>query len=88
MCVYHVHAWCSERPEEEGGSAGAGVMDNCGLTCGCWESGPGPLQEQVLLTPGPSLQHHKLCCREFLHSYTHLYVDAVRIRFQKGLMPN
>jgi hypothetical protein len=33
------------------------VTDSCELSCGCWESNPGPLEEElVLLTTEPSLQ--------------------------------
>lgn len=49
----HMH----ERPTDvqEVSSPGTAVIDGCKLLCECWESNPGPPQEQqVLLTPEPS----------------------------------
>lgn len=33
---------------------GIGVTDGCELPCQCWELNPFPMQEQALLTAGPS----------------------------------
>jgi hypothetical protein len=52
--MYHEHAWCLQRPEVL--CPGSGVTGACELSCECWELNPGPLQEQVFLTPEPSLQ--------------------------------
>ena len=42
---------------KDSGSPASGVTDGCELPCGCWESNPGPLEEQpVLLTTEPALQ--------------------------------
>lgn len=43
-------------PEEDIRCSGTGVADDCELLCGCWESNPGPLEEQpVVLATEPSL---------------------------------
>ncbi|ERE84501.1 E3 ubiquitin-protein ligase [Cricetulus griseus] len=57
VSVQQLYAWYPRKPEKGIGYFGNGVIDSCELPCGCWESNPGPLQEQqVLLTMGPSLQ--------------------------------
>jgi hypothetical protein len=57
MSMYYVHSWCLQRPEEDAGSSGTGVMNGCDPPCGCQEWNSGPLEEQpVLLTSEPSLQ--------------------------------
>lgn len=43
--VYHMHAWCPQRPKE-GIKSRTGVVDGCELPSGCWEPNSGPLQEQ------------------------------------------
>ena len=54
MCITCVLGACPWRSEEGTGSHGAGVLDSCGPLSGCWESNPGPLQQQqVLLTTEP-----------------------------------
>ena len=56
VSVYHMHAWCSWRPEEDIRSPVSGVMDGCDLPCRHWELNLGFLQEQgVLLTVEASL---------------------------------
>lgn len=51
-CVYLV----PEVAREGVGSPGTGFADGCEQPCACWESNPGPLEEQaVSLTPEPSL---------------------------------
>lgn len=50
-------AWCSRRPEKSNGFLGTGAIDSCEPLSGCWESNPGPLQEQSVLTiTEPSLR--------------------------------
>ena len=50
------------KPEEGIGSSENGVTDSCELPCGCWESNPGPLEEQpVLFTVEPSLRPLERC---------------------------
>lgn len=54
--MYHMHALCSQRPEEGDRLSGTGVTDGCELPRGCWEQNPGHLQEQpVPLTWGDLL---------------------------------
>ena len=52
-CFTHKSVHCCvqdlRRPEEAVRSSGTGVTDSCGLSCGCWESNPGPLEEQLVL---------------------------------------
>ena len=60
--VHHVSIWFSEQPEEGTESPETGATNGCELPRGCWESNPGPLEEQpVLLTieqsPQPSLTY-------------------------------
>ena len=51
LFCFHICLW------EGVGSRGTGVTDSCELPCGCWESIPGPLEEEsVLLTTELSLQ--------------------------------
>lgn len=52
-CVYGTYGG-----QKEGvGSPRIGITNGCELSCGCWESNPGPLGEQLMpLTPEPSLQ--------------------------------
>ena len=58
MSTYYMQ--CLQRPEEGIGSPETGVLNSRKLTCGCWESIPGPLEEQlVLLTLEPSRQPPK-----------------------------
>lgn len=51
-----VHHRCLQRSEEGFGFPGPGVMVGCKLPCGYGKLSLGPLQEQVLLSRGPSLQ--------------------------------
>lgn len=37
ISVYHVHAWCLQKPEEDAGSPEKRVTDYHELSCGCWE---------------------------------------------------
>lgn len=51
--MYGHHVLSEQRPEKGSGFPGAEVTSVCELTCGCWESKPGPPQgQQVLLTSG------------------------------------
>lgn len=51
VSVYHLHAWCSKRPEEGIVFPGTEITDSCEQPCGCWQSNPDPPEEQpVLLT--------------------------------------
>ena len=57
MSEQHLCPWCPWNPEEGVQLPRTGVTDGCELLCGCWETNPGPLQEQPLfLTAEPSLQ--------------------------------
>lgn len=57
MLVCHLQAWSSLRTEKGVRAPGTGVTHDCEPPCGCWDSNPGPLEEQlVLLTTEPSLQ--------------------------------
>lgn len=54
MSVYHVCAWCPQKPVEDIRSLESGVTDNCKFPHECLESKLGPLKEQlVLLTNEP-----------------------------------
>ena len=54
--VYCIHEYPGKL-EEGVGFSGTGVTGSCELSCGCWKPNTGLLQEQqVLLTPEPSLQ--------------------------------
>ena len=54
VCVCTV---CPQRSDESIRFPGTGVTDSCELPCGCWESNPGPLQEQsVRVTTENSLK--------------------------------
>jgi hypothetical protein len=48
-CLYHMRAWCWQRPQEGVGSSGTEVTDGCESPCGCWELNPGPLEKQPVL---------------------------------------
>lgn len=41
--VHHAFTWCPLRPEEDIGSIGIEVTDNCKLPSGSWELNPSPL---------------------------------------------
>lgn len=58
MNVRLAHVWAPHARSEAGVRCpGNGVMDDCELPCGCWESNPGLLQEQqMFLTAEPLLQ--------------------------------
>jgi hypothetical protein len=58
FCVFgFLCTTCLRRPEKGIGSPGIGVTDGCALSCGCWGSNLGLLEEQqLLLPPGPSPQ--------------------------------
>lgn len=46
MSVYHVNAWCSQRPVDKSlGFPGIRVSHHYKPLCGCWELNPGPLEE-------------------------------------------
>lgn len=45
MPVYHMGAWCPQRPEGDIRSRGAGTTDTYELLCGCWELDLGLLGE-------------------------------------------
>jgi hypothetical protein len=61
-----------------------GVTDGCELPCGCWESNPGPLQEQpMLLTTELALDFiFKLCVCVCVCVYGVL-VNAMEARSQR-----
>lgn len=48
MSVRHVHACCSQKPEEDIRFLRTGVIDGCYLPGGRWEHNLGPLQEQTV----------------------------------------
>lgn len=51
MCVYHISAWCLQKPEKDIRYPRIEVRDNCVLIYECWELKLGPLKgQQVLLT--------------------------------------
>jgi hypothetical protein len=55
-----VCVWYPWSPEEGHRVSGTRVTVGCELPCGCWDSNPGPLEEQpVLLTMVLSLQSLK-----------------------------
>ena len=47
--------WRSQESEEGVRSSGTGVRNGCELSCGCWDSNSGPLQDQPVLSVDPSL---------------------------------
>ena len=55
MSVHRVLPGALRRPEEGVGSPGTGITDGCEPPCGCWESNPGPLEEQPVLLPTADL---------------------------------
>lgn len=57
--VYPVHARCPQRPEDDSGSRRPGVTDVGELSCECWESDSGFLEEHRALTTEPSCQPYK-----------------------------
>lgn len=57
VSVHHICAWCPRRQEEAADSPRTGVVDDCGLSCGCWDLSPALLEEQPeLLTTDSPLQ--------------------------------
>ena len=52
-CLCNLCAWHLKKAL---GIPGTGVTDSCETVCGCWESNPGPLQEQVILPTESTLQ--------------------------------
>jgi hypothetical protein len=42
MSVYHLHAWCPQKPGEGVRSSGSGGRDSCEQPCGCWGLNPQP----------------------------------------------
>lgn len=56
VSVHHLLAWCPWSQDEHVGYPGTILTEDCRLTCGYWESNPGPLKEQpVILTSETSL---------------------------------
>lgn len=54
MDVYHIHAWCLQKSEEDVGFSRTGVTDGCEPLSVRWETHLGPLQDQhMLLTTEP-----------------------------------
>lgn len=50
--VYHLHAWCLERPGEDGSCCATGVTDGRESLCGFCRQNLGSLKEhQTLVTP-------------------------------------
>ena len=57
VCLSTTLMQCWQRPDERVGSPGTGAINGYGLSCVCWESNPGPLEDQSVLLPAePSLQ--------------------------------
>ena len=55
VCIYHVHAWCPQRPEEDIDPLELQVQTGGNLPCDVF-AGNGPLvEDQVLLTTDPFL---------------------------------
>jgi hypothetical protein len=50
ISVYHMHVLYVQRSEAGTESSGSRVIDRCDPPCVCWETIPGPLWEQLLLT--------------------------------------
>lgn len=67
MSVYHLWAWCPQRPEGGIGFPGVGVTNSCHALCGYWDSILSSLQEQFMdLIVKPSLQFHAVFLRFIL----------------------
>ena len=49
--LYCIHTWSPREPEEGVDPLEPGDTDGCELRGGCWESNPGPLEEQPVLWP-------------------------------------
>lgn len=51
VCLCTVGMQCLQRPEKDRRSPVTAITDSCKLSCGCWESHLGPLEECSLLGP-------------------------------------
>lgn len=51
-----------------------GIRDSCGLSCGCWELKPGPLEQAVFLTAEPQRSERKPYLRVNRFSKIYLYI--------------
>lgn len=51
MSVYHVRAWCPQRPEEDVGGPGTRVVGGSEPPCQCWELKLSPPEGQPVLLP-------------------------------------
>jgi hypothetical protein len=49
ICLHYVCAWCPWRPEEGVRFSESGVTDSSQPLCGCWDSNPGSLEDQLVL---------------------------------------
>lgn len=47
--MYHIHTWCSQRPDKGVIFPSPGITDTCRLTCGFWKPHLSPLNEQPVL---------------------------------------
>lgn len=75
MSGQHACTWSQQRPEEAIRSLGTRVAGDCELPTSCWESTPGPLQEQPgLFTTEPPLKPLK-------SYYWILYVSVIQIGY-------
>lgn len=50
MSVHHLRAWCLQRAEKGIRSPDTGAAASCELSCACWESIMGSLEEQQVLS--------------------------------------
>ena len=48
------NCWCLQRSGEASRPPWTRSKDGCKLPCGCWESNPGHLEDQVLFTVEPT----------------------------------
>lgn len=60
MSVHHVCMQYPQRPEQDTGSSGTGITNDCEVLCGCWKPKPGPLQEKTI--PVSPLHEIKSSC--------------------------
>lgn len=55
MSVYHMHAWCLQRPEEGVESGTGAVTDDCEPPRGCWGLNLDSLKKQLILVTAEPL---------------------------------
>lgn len=69
MSMYHVRAWCPQRPEEDVGDPGTRVVGGSEPPCQCWELKLSPLEGQPVLLPLSHLSSpYSLVSMLFLHT--------------------